>query len=737
MVIAVDVSISTHWVEGYYSYVNNLLCKATKIIIWGNGAELTTDAELSVMKLKQLNSNIGCDTKIKDCLILLTELPEEKFNLIVITDGIVKDVDDCIHFMRSNHLRERINGVEICFFGNTKEMNMEINTIFDGISQTIYVNGSISARVSAKWLDCQRVDLDEFLRDINSAKASLIAKMNALSKEDKRLLIDKFRNYEKEKLREIAKEKTATLREHISNMYAARDVDAFVKMVRDETYLRSDAKKNLQKTAQECINLLQDQNIRNIYSLDNIQTITTDLVEMQLEDEDEDEEDENGTSALECDILYKKCRNTCMLINAPAQPLITDNLKKYAENPFYLLDNEDVVQRLVKCVENNVVDLKTFQQIEDKSKSPFTRQRLKTVFIFHGNADIDVHKLMSHNARAISILFGSDDKLPGSMALWLVIFLYVVWKRHPAWSDDILRDEIAFYARNASTTITFNRAISPNFTTSLEIALWYAVEVSPRAFPNSRKNRLRFFKRHLYTFYSDVFGKPTIDERVLELWELWECFVRHRTDPYLKAKVLAQIQHHKSIDGKIVLFEGECKTRFDCFLKKFHVDDVLNLYALLETCRNTTSLYENISNANTHHFKVMPITKDERESQLEHVQINMKTCQPFVMCPVTGLHWHQCAKPFNRRYESFYRLFRRYCIDKKEYPKNSDDLLLFASEKYFRFYYTFKIYNECHIYTVLDDVMQKFQQVMVTMDVAKYLKTVSDYQSEKLRLEFE
>lgn len=422
---------------------------------------------------------------------------------------------------------------------------------------------------------------------------------------------------------------------------------------------------------------------------------------------------------------------------APTEPLLTKNLKKYADNPFYLLENEDVLKKLVKCVEHYIVDLKTYKKMPNKFKSPFTRQTLKTVFILHGGADIDIHHLLSHNGRAISILFGSDDRLPGSLALWNVIFLYIMAKHHPVWAThrDLLFDEIRSIATKASTLITFKKMIHPNFITSLEIALWYAVEVSPIAFPNSNKNILRCFKRPLYTLYNDVFGKPQMDDSCLDLWEIWEYLVHRQNDPYLKADTLAQIQHHKVIQDKIVFFQGECASRFG-FLKKCKVDDVLNLYTLLVTLKNEAQLYQNISTAKRHSFEVCPVT-DVCLDQLEHVKINIKTCQPFVMCPVTGKYWKDCATPFQTGSESYFRMFRRYCVDRKVYPTGSDDLLLFASERYFRANTEFKIYNETCVYIILEDVMKKFQQVMQTYTCMEYLKNVESCQTEKARLQYE
>lgn len=721
VVIAVDVSGSTWSVPNYYSRVNNLIVKGSKLILWGSGASFSLHSKLS----KYSNYGHERDTKLADCLTLLSTIPEEKYNFVIVTDGIVTDVLESRAVMKRCNLDTKIARVDIHFIGDKDSMNMEINTIFDGIHQSIYVNESPSAQIHAKF-DWERVDLDDFLKDFNTAKATLIAKMHGLSEKDKKLLISKFRNYEKDKLRRMAYAKSATLKENISTLYDRRDVAGFVKLVKTDAYVGVDDKKKLQQIVQQCVNLLQ--NRRDLYSLDHIEKLDTDLTDLHIEDDE--------LSELECDILYEKCQNACMLVTAPTEPLITENFKKYADNPFLLLENEDVLKKLVKCVEHYTIDFNTYQQLQDKLKSPFTRQTLKSVFILQCNADI--HHLMSHNARAISILFGPDNKLPGSLCLWVVIFIYIMAKRHPVYSQhpDFLFSLIRKLAAQASTIITFNKAIHPNIMTKLNIALWYAVEVSPLAFPNSEKNLLRKYKKQFYTFYSEVFEKPTLDASCLYSFEIWEYLVHNQTDSYLKAKVLAQIQHHKVIRDKIVFFEGECKTRYECPLKNFEVNDVLNLYTLLETCKNTASLYENISGAKTHDFKVKPVLEGE-ELQLEHVQINLKTCQPFVICPITKLHWKRCAKSFDKSSESYYRMFRRYCHHNREYPKNTDDLLLFASERYFRATNQFKIYNEIQVYTVLEDVLKKFTRVMQTVTCELYLKTVELFQLETDRLKYE
>lgn len=447
-----------------------------------------------------------------------------------------------------------------------------------GIPQTIYINEEKQCNVQAD-LDFQNVNLDEFLADINTAKASLIAKLRILNKHDKQSLLKKFRDYEKEKLRKMARQKTEDFNDTVIKMYTERNVSDFVKFVKEEAYVGVDEKKKLQRQVQECVNLLQD-NGSSAYNLDNIRSIEVDDLKM----EEELKIDGEKISDLECDILYEKCRNVCMLVKAPQKSLLVKNLKKYACNPFSLLDNQDVLQRLVKCVEHYTVDFSTYRQLSNKFSSPFTRDTLKNVFILSGNREINVNHLMYYNGKAISILFGNDNRLPGSIALWNIIFIYIMAKYHPVWSThrDMLMEEIRFIASKASTAITFNRSIHPNIMTRLEIALWYAVEVSPIAFPNSNKNILRTFKRPLYTFYREVFDEnPKMDSKYLDIWEIWEYLVHRQTDPLLEAEILAQIQHYKVLGDFLVFFEGACTTRFG-FLGKFELDTVLKLYTLLK-----------------------------------------------------------------------------------------------------------------------------------------------------------
>lgn len=303
VVVAVDVSASTSCVPNYYSRVSKLLVNNSRVILWGDGASFTDRSQLS----KYENYGHGNNTKIGDCLALLDTVPEEKFNFIIITDGEVLDASQSHRIMEKKGLKSKIQHAEIHFMGDTDRMNMEINSIFEGIPQSVYINEKQYARVQAH-LDFLNLDLDEFLKDVNTAKATLITKMHALTQKDRDLLVGKFKTFEKDHLRKMAQEKTAQWKETISQLYHHRDVAKFAELAKGEAYQGSEEKKRLQSAIQACINLLTTHKQRSIYSLDHIQSIQTDLTETETEVVIEETE-EDKLSELECDILYEKCQN--------------------------------------------------------------------------------------------------------------------------------------------------------------------------------------------------------------------------------------------------------------------------------------------------------------------------------------------------------------------------------------------------------------------------------------------
>lgn len=426
--------------------------------------------------------------------------------------------------------------------------------------------------------------------------------------------------------------------------------------------------------------------------------------------------------------------------------------KKFTECTLELLTHEDLWDKLSKSVEYFKVDLKTYERLPNKHTSPFTRDRLKGAYVFH-NSNTDFEKLMLHNSRSISILFGKENKLPGNRYVWNVVFLYAMSKHHPVWKEhrDLLWDEIRYIAEYATVYISLSHLIHPNIKTKLEIALWYCVNVSPLAFPNSSKNRIRAIGLRLYEFYSDIYKVPKgISLELLKAWTLWKYFVSHHTKPEMKSEIIAQFLNHKTIQGKLVFFTGPSKERYG-YLKHFDKELVVETYLYFQKKENP-SLYDEILPRDDvqqimkkkswfNSLKIKLFVQEDRDEEkaleeLSHVKINPKTCHPLVICPITQKHWKQCANRYDIFSESYVRLFRRYCNRYNRYPRRAEDLLLYHSEICWK-HSRLMIYNESIMYSKMNKILEIFESIVQLYSCDEFIKMTNRYCSESVRLKHE
>lgn len=71
---------------------------------------------------------------------------------------------------------------------------------------------------------------------------------------------------------------------------------------------------------------------------------------------------------------------------------------------------------------------------------------------------------------------------------------------------------------------------------------------------------------------------------------------------------------------------------------------VWNLYAKFLENPNTCVTLDVVDKEN---FMVHNYDDDKTKKNLCHVEINLKTCHPYVTCPVTGQYWKDCVGEFN------------------------------------------------------------------------------------------
>lgn len=645
-VIAIDNSISTFYVENYCVSVNNVIKQYNKpkLLLWSERAffyegEFIDDGLL-----------FGTNTLLLPCLKLLENISYSK--LIVITDGRVKDIYECKKVWREHK-------VEVHLIGSEKNMDLEICTIFG--KQKIYFNNEPVASIDIN---------DINFSNLTEAKATIISKIKDLTKEEKNRLLQNLNSYEDKCLKNFPKDPA----DKIEDCWKNNNIIECLKLVKSCYGNFTGDKKAFQSEIQNIRSLLLE--CENVYNLSNLKPL-------QFEENVE-------ATQLECDILHEKCKQVCILVRETSEPILTHKVK----SPFDLLNDMDVIEKILKCVEHYKIDFTSTYKNLNTDSSPFTRQKLKGVVVLH-NGNIDVWQLINYNYKTLLMLYGND--LPGNRALWTVVFLYIIAKYHPVWKSyqDILFEEIRHIAYNVTTYMTLNPFLNPNMRVKMCIAFWYIANVS--TFPNSDVSLGEGF----YNFYCDLYGVP-------QVFDIQKCNLN---------EVRAQFQNYKIIKKNLIFLEGRCTKRYG-LLSSFPLELVLNVKKIES-------------------FDVIPRVNEnkrlkEATEELKHVTVNILTGYPFVKCPITRKHWKECLKPSQYvKEESFIHLFGLYCKKYNRYPE-SEDLWLFHAKMFKDYVYNEKIHS-----FIFSNVLEKFKGIMKTRNAASFVSLREFYRCEKRRLKME
>ncbi|KAF2880325.1 hypothetical protein ILUMI_25838 [Ignelater luminosus] len=543
-------------------------------------------------------------------------------------------------------------------------------------------------------------------------------------------------------------------RSSIKEFYEKNDINACVEFVKN--YDNTD-KKTFQQAMSKILDIFKKQDDYSLSHLSN----TNVCKKQKIKAKDLNYDDgEIGDEDFICDILLTKCSFPCLLVKLIEDPesanqdkfsIIPDKLsKKIAEHPFLILNHDDIIQKIVKRVEHQMIDLYTYNVLEDKSNSPFTRQRLKGVFIFH-NDETGYDLIFKNNNRTLSFIFGKDNKLPGNKVIWNVLFLYILIKHHVIWKDreSKLKEEILYICKNVTSLVTLTPLLNPTISENFEVCLWYIFNVAPKAFENTSSNVLRYVEgsENFLEFYSYISGQNLENvKNKLKIWNLWKYYARNRVNKNLKLEVLSQIQNHEVINGSTVLLSGKTKCNSEqnskCECKRFDVepDVAIRLFNIFKN-KSNPKLYDYVNfkiieNTDENQVEAREVADNANENNVKHVSICTTTCKPTVTCPVTGKHWKECSGKYDINTESYVRLFKRFCLAKKTYPTNENDLLVFYSNR-INFNNDNVIICPLNIKTCLKIVLDKYSEVIKEYPVEKYMEICDKNCSEVERLEIE
>ncbi|KAF2898029.1 hypothetical protein ILUMI_08146 [Ignelater luminosus] len=737
-VICIDTSGSTSGNDEYFEKIKKILESETdKIIITWNSKAQITESE-------QFDSD-GC-TEPQTFLNIIKEFKYD-YNLIVTTDGQVSDDDvrECKAIIESCNILDRIQSFKMYFIGHTGSMNLRISSPFNKLkNKQIIINDDEPINV----IDINLVEELKYedFKDEKTIVASILTLLQ--THPDKR-------NELRSQICKVANRIIGDLasKSSIKEFYDKNDIDGCVEFVKK--YDNSE-KKIFQQSMSIILAIFKTNDDYSLSHLANTNVCQKQQIKASNMDYDEEEISDQDFI---CDILLTKCGFPCILVklvedsessNQDKFSIIPYKLsKKIAEHPFLILKHDDIIQKIVKRVEHQMIDLYAYNSLEDKSRSPFTRDTLKGVFIFH-NDEADHDLIFKNNNRTISFIFGKDNKLPGNKVIWNILFLYILIKYHPAWKEheNKLKDEILYICKNVPSLITLTPLLNPTISENFEVCFWYIFNVAPKAFENTSSNVLRFLEGsdEFLKFHSYLSGQnlEKMNEK-LKIWNLWKYFSRNRVNKNLKLEVLSQIQNHEVINDSIVLLSGNLNSKnehsSECVCKKFNVEPeiVINLYNIFKK-KSNPKLYDyvdfNAIHKDENKIPTVVIKDNFNDELLKHVSICITTCQPTVICPVTGKHWKECSGSYDVNTESYVRQFKRFCLAKGCYPKDVNELLVFYSNR-INFNSNDVMVCPLNIKTCLQIVLDKYSDVVKKYPLEEYLDICDTECSEVERLEIE
>lgn len=734
IVAAIDVSGSIDFVPHYKKTVYSVLSSLKppiRVILWHSAVHSVQTCDVIDQSLMQFSGMGGTRPQVFfECL------PENTpITLYIFTDGQIyqSDVNKCHSILKTCSIE--ITEVFLNYIGEKSDMNLRFTNVFDKIPQHLYINGDFTAHMLPD-IDFDTLHYKDIMKD-DSFKATVLKMLNSGNQEITQLK-KKVCSLSTRILSELSSELT------IHPFYVKRDVAGCIQYVRNHSF--NEDKRNFQRKISEILTLFDPKT--DTYSLNCFEQTPQNTLPC-LKVPIKETEEPLDSAYLTCDILYEKCQLACIPVKMCNDDVWPD--KKTLRNPFKLLESDWHIQRIVRQVEPFVMDYqKTYQTLKktlssqpDISKgadiaSPFTRDPLQGVYILH-NDSIDVSAMIKHNNYVLSTFF--QNTLPGKPVLWHMIFLYIIAMNRFQEKKQILFEEIRFLGQQDSYFITLSPQLDPPIVDTLNCCFWYIAHVCPKAFPNSRKNVLRrdFISGVFLEFYRDVYEENYTYPTMMPFWQCWHTLFYDKLSIFSILSHYYQHEEIQSVDNGFNLILYRVSKPFTSshtfpFLSQLNLETVLNIYGMRQS-KNLT-LYANLHGIPKQNVSLYNENEETDDQLLSHVQINLKTCHPYVKCPVTHKHWQDCIGNYNVKKHSYVRLFKRYCEEYEKYPQSGDDLLCFLNKYIYeakgKVPEVFPLTVKQHMKQVFDI----FQQVM-TFPCQKYLIIANHLYSEEDRRKLE
>lgn len=717
IIAAVDISISTRNSGYYKDMLFEILSKLEppiRILYWND--KVKKDVIFYSIDQEIAQFIPGGGTK-PYCFI--EYLPNDQpIELYIITDGQIetKDVEECSSILEKQNIQ--FKKIHLYYIGIESDMNLRLIDVFKGNPQAIHINKDYIGCIEPTLIDFNDITLDYIIKD-DSFKVTILAKINSPNV-DKSELKNQLNLLTCRILQEYFNDKLS-----IQPFYTQRDVKGCIRYVKEHAY--DTRKARFQWKMADILNLF-DKNI-DTYSVKHFKsTKKYTLTCKPNADEKKDKREKEATfdcKYLTCDSLSQNL--LCIPLKICKDAIWPDKI--IIQNPFTLLESDALIEQIVSRVES-------YARLENSEKSS-----LQDVYLLHNNS-MDVQDMIKHNNYVLSTFF--QNKLPGKPILWHMVFLYIMALKRFSEKKDIFFEEIRFLGKHDKYFITLVPDLNPPIIEDLNCCFWYLAHVCHKAFPNSEKNVLRkqdFLSGVFLEFYKNVYEEDYTFPPELPEWQLWHMLSRDKKSIF---RILTYYFYHEKVNGledayQIILYRGKKPIHSELpkefkFLSQLDLEKVLDTYA---KCLKAKSYFVDEKTMKPAEISLY----DEEESKvnmLSHVQINPKTCHPFVTCPITGKYWRDCIGDYNIEKHSYVRLFKRFCENYEMYPENSDELLCF-----FLNMYVFQCKGEIpEVFDLntkkeMDQVLEIFKPIINNYSCEEYLKCSNEYFFEEFRKKYE
>ena len=464
------------------------------------------------------------------------------------------------------------------------------------------------------------------------------------------------------------------------------------------------------------------------------------------------EEDLSENTQFECPITMVDDIPVLLIGDDNTPHVFLDLEKSYVDdiitNPFKVLQNNTLITK-IKSKLDSIIGLNTYLTLkDDTNKSPYTRNNIIGVFAF---GDHETHIKCSKFAMS-SILFG-NNKLVGNIVLWLCVF-YLIIKNHCQYINEnqefmsIFKTRLFSWLTTMKTNITLSGLpISPVIKSSVDIALWYSLTVSPFIAPknDSSQNRLRSFgnsSRFMLEIIDDILQYDYPKEKIRYLINLysafnWMSYMNKSENPNIKNYwnriIRAQYQNSIIIDSidndysNLIMLDGQGQPNYTLLstlpFGTLPINEWVYLSSIVDSSKKNGDIYIDLDISSN--FKIPEFVNNYGYSEKNEktiINIDPEIMRPFKI--VNNVPWIVLAEktcPINKQI-SLYNYFVNCVKYINRYP-SKNEFIKYLDKKVNNSTVNNRNTLPFHINEFIDELYKNYEKVNYTeLSVLEFIK---------------